>query len=267
MSNWLSLALTISLVVGLASAGMGASTPAAPGSSSAHASASASASSSSGRQERPAVQRGAPGSVPDVLTYHYDIGRQGQNTSETVLTPSNVNINSFGKVNFFSTDGKVDGQPLYVYQLPIGSGARNVLFTVTEHDSAYAFDADAGTLLWRVSTLLPGETPSDPGLCDVIQPEIGITSTPVIDRQKGPNGAMYVEAWSKDSSGNYHHRIHALDLTTGAELFGGPTEIQATYPGTGDGSQNGYVIFDPGQYKQRTGLLELNGVIYLGFAS
>ena len=267
MSNWLSLALTISLVVGLASAGMGASTPAAPGSSSAHASASASASSSSGRQERPAVQRGAPGSVPDVLTYHYDIGRQGQNTSETVLTPANVNITSFGKVNFFSTDGKVDAQPLYVYQLPIGSGAHNVLFVVTEHDSAYAFDADAGTLLWQVSALPPGENTSDARGCDQVVPEIGVTSTPVIDRQKGPNGAMYLVAMSKDSSGNYHHRIHALDLTTGAELFGGPTEIQATYPGTGDGSRNGQVIFAPGQYKERAGLLELNGVIYIAFSS
>ena len=265
MGNRLSLAVAVALVIGLATIRVGAVTGAAADSSSPHR--DASASIAGGSQDRPEAQHRAPASVPDVITYHYDIGRQGQNTSETILTPANVNSNTFGKVNFFSTDGKVDAQPLYVYQLPIGSGARNVLFVVTEHDSAYAFDADAGTLLWRVSTLLPGETASDPRLCDVIEPEIGITSTPVIDRQKGPNGAMYLVAWSKDSGGNYHQRLHALDLTTGAELFAGPTEIQATYPGTGDGSQNGYVIFDPGQYKERAGLLELNGVIYIAFAS
>jgi hypothetical protein len=263
MSNRLSS--TFALVIGLATIGLVASTAAALGSSSSQSAASASVAS--GVQERSAVQRAAPGSVPDVLTYHYDIGRQGQNTSETILAPANVNVNSFGKVGFFSTDGKVDAQPLYVYQLPIGSGTRNTLFVVTEHDNTYAFDADVGTVLWRVSTLPPGETTSDARGCDQVVPEIGITSTPVIDRQKGPNGAMYLVAMSKDSGGNYHQRVHALDVTTGAELFGGPTEIKATYPGTGDGSQNGYVIFDPGQYKERAGLLELNGVIYIAFSS
>ncbi len=81
----------------------------------------------------------------DVVTYHYNIERQGQNTFETVLTPSNVNVQSFGKINFFATDGKVDAQPLYVYQLPVGFHPQNTLFVVTEHGSAYAFDADAGT--------------------------------------------------------------------------------------------------------------------------
>ena len=262
MGNRLTSAITVTVVIGLATIGAVALAAAAPGSSSHTA-----ASVTKGGQDASAAQQRAPGTVPDVLTYRYDITRQGQNTSETVLTPSNVNVNSFGKVNFFSTDGKVDAQPLYVYRLPIGIGTRNTLFVVTEHDSAYAFDADAGTVLWQVSALPPGETTSDARSCEQIVPEIGITSTPVIDRHKGPNGAMYLVAMSKDSGGNYHQRIHALDLTTGAELFGGPVEIQATYPGTGDGSQNGYVIFDPGQYKERAGLLELNGVVYIAFTS
>ena len=111
------------------------------------------------------------------------------------------------------------------------------------------------------------ERSTDDRGCSQVTPEIGITSTPVIDRQRGPNGAIYLVTMSKDSGGNYHQRLHALDLATGAELFGGPVEIQATYPGTGDGSQNGMVIFAPGQYKERAGLLELYGVIYIAFSS
>ena len=98
----------------------------------------------------------------------------------------------------------------------------------------------------------------------MITPTIGITATPVIDRQRG---AIYFVAMTKDSSGNYHQRLHALDITNGKELFGGPTEITATYPGTGDGSQNGQVIFDPKQYAERVGLLEYGGKIYLAFTS
>src|SRR5208283_131736 len=199
----------------------------------------------------------------DVITYHYDISRQGQNTLETVLTTSNVNSSTFGSIGFFSVDGKVDAQPLYIS----GLFPDDALLVVTEHGSAYAFDASTGAQMWKVSTLGSGESTSDDHGCSQISPEIGITSTPVIDRQKGPNGAMYLVVMSKDSGGHYHHRLHALDLKTGAELFGGPTEIMATYPGTGDGSQNGKVIFAPGQYAQRSGLLELGGVIYIAFTS
>jgi len=164
-------------------------------------------------------------------------------------------------------DGKVDGQPLYVHSLTISNLQHNVLFVVTENDSVYAFDADATTQLWQVSALAEGETPSDDRGCDRIAPTIGITSTPVIDRQQGPNGAIYLVAMSLDSDGNYHQRLHALDLATGAELFGGPTEIFGSYAGTGDNSQDGQVIFDPGQYAERTSLLELGGNIYLAFTS
>ena len=203
----------------------------------------------------------------DVLTYHYNIFRQGQTMLEKVLTPSNVNSSTFGKVKFFATDGKVDAQPLFANQLAVPSGVQNTLFVVTEHDSIYAFNAATGAQTWKVTALLPGETPSDDHGCSQISPEIGITDTPVIDRQRGPHGAMYFVAMSKDAGGNYHQRLHALDITTGAELFGGPTEIQAKYPGTGDGSSGGFVIFDPSQYAERAGLLEWGGKIYIAFTS
>jgi hypothetical protein len=203
----------------------------------------------------------------DVLTYHYDATRQGLNPLESTLTLANVNSNRFGKIGFFPVDGKVDGQPLYIHSLAVANQTHNALFVVTENDSVYAFDAGTGAQLWQASALAPNEVPSDDQGCAQITPTVGITDTPVIDRQQGTNGAIYFVAKSKDSAGQYHQRLHALDLATGAELFGGPTEILATYPGTGDNSQNGQVIFDPGQYKERVGLLELDGVIYMAFAS
>lgn len=121
--------------------------------------------------------------------------------------------------------------------------------------------ADSGAVLWKTTTLGSGESPSDDHGCGQITPQIGITATPVIDRSRGPNGAMYVVAMSKDGSGGYHQRVHALDVTTGAELFNGPTEITASYPGNGVGSQNDRVTFDPGQYAERASLL-LGGVVY-----
>lgn len=203
----------------------------------------------------------------DVVTYQYDNGRDGANQAETTLTPANVNSTTFGKLGFYSVDGLVDGQPLYLSQVSIpGNGTHNVLYVVTEHDSVYAFDADSGTTLWQVSLLGSGETTSDSRNCSQVTPEIGITSTPVIDRSNGPNGALYTVAMSKNGS-NYLQRVHALDLTTGAELFGGPVTVQATFPGTGAASQNGNVTFDPAQYKERTGLLLSNGVLYTMWAS
>jgi hypothetical protein len=119
----------------------------------------------------------------DVLTYHYDNARTGLNSQETILAPGNVNINSFGLLFSCPVDGKVDAGPLYVSRLNIpGFGVRNVLYVATEHDSLYAFDADKGTKLWQVTLLKSGEVPSDDHGCNQITPEIGITSTPVIDR-------------------------------------------------------------------------------------
>ena len=156
---------------------------------------------------------------------------------------------------------------MYLSSVSIAGQPHNILFVVTEHDSVYAFDADSGSTLWHVSVLGSGETTSDNHGCYQISPEIGITSTPAIDRTRGPNGAIYVVGMSKDSAGNYHQRLHALDVTTGAELFGGPTEIQATYPGTGDSSSGGNVVFAPGQYAERAGLLLMNGTIYTSYTS
>jgi hypothetical protein len=211
---------------------------------------------------------GVAASTIDVVTYHNDNTRTGQNLNETILTPANVNAATFGKIHSLSVDGKVDAQPLYLASLQnIGGGTHNVLYVATEHDSVYAFDADSGTQLWKVSMLGTGETTSDARGCDQITPEIGITATPVIDRTAGTGGAIYVVAMSKDGSGNYFQRLHALDVTTGAELFSGPKTVQASFPGTGDNSSNGNVIFDAGQYKERAALLLLNGVVYTTWAS
>jgi hypothetical protein len=216
------------------------------------------------------VNASTGGSAIDVVTYHYDNMRTGQNVNEMTLTPANVTVSTFGKLGEFAVDGLVDAQPLLLSNLAIpGVGSKNVLYVVTEHDSIYAFDADSitasgGTALWHVSALLSGETTSDDRGCTQVTPEIGITSTPVIDRSRN---AIYVVAMSKDSTGNYHQRIHALNLTTGNELFGGPVEVQASYPGTGDNSSGGSVVFDPKQYKERASLLELNGTIYTMWSS
>ncbi len=204
---------------------------------------------------------------PDVTTYHYDNTREGWNRAETVLTPANVNQQQFGLLGVYPVDGKVDAAPLYVGGLTLVSGTRNVVYVATEHDSVYALDAGTGVQIWKSSILGTGETPSDPHGCGQISPEIGITATPVIDRKYGTNGAIFVVGMTKDASGGYHQRFHALDLTTGAELAGSPTEIAATYPGTGENSTGGKVVFDPGQYAERVGLTLVNGTIYVGWTS
>jgi len=204
----------------------------------------------------------------DVVTYHNDNARTGQNLNETILNLSNVNSSSFGKLFTMPVDGVIDAEPLYLSSVSIpGKGTHNVLYAVTENDTVYAFDADNGSLLWQVSLLESGESASDDHGCGQITPQIGITSTPVIDRKIGPNGTIYTVAMSKNTNGNYFQRIHALDLTTGKEEFDGPTTVSARYKGTGDNSHNGYVIFDPAQYAEREGLLLLNGVIYTGWTS
>jgi hypothetical protein len=204
----------------------------------------------------------------DVLTYHNNPARTGLNDAETILTPLNVNSTSFGLKFNLIVDGKVDAQPLFISNVNIpGSGPQNLLVVATEHDSVYAFAADRGVKLWQASVLNPGETTADPMNCSQVAPEIGVTATPVISRTQGPNGAIYVVAMSKDGMGLYHQRLHALDLTTGAELFGGPMEIRGGYPGTGDNSTGGRVTFDPQQYVSRPGLLLFNGVVYMAWGS
>src|SRR5262249_55578138 len=162
-----------------------------------------------------------------------------------ILTHGNVNSSSFGKKGFLATDGRVDAEPLYVSGLEIGGVSHNVVFVVTEHDSVYAFDADSLAQLWKVSMIPSGETPSDAvNGCGQVSPEIGITSTPVIDLNAGSNGTIYVVAMTKNGA-TYFQRLHALDLTNGADLAGSPITIQATFPGTGAGSSGGNVIFNP----------------------
>ena len=198
----------------------------------------------------------------DVATFKNDVSRTGQNLAETTLTLANVNSSSFGLLHTVMVDGKVDAQPLYLSQVPIAGAAHNVAFVATEHGSVYAIDADAGTPIWQVSVLAAGETPSDTHGCSQVTPEIGITSTPVIDRTAGPHGALYVVGMSIDKSSNYHQRLHALDLTTGAEMFSGPAEIAASAPNSA-----GTTTFAAGQYEERAALLLANGQIYTSWTS
>lgn len=207
------------------------------------------------------------GTFQGVLTFHNNVQRTGLNPNETTLTPANVNFNTFGKLFVMSTDGLVDAQPLYKPSVTINGSAHNVLYVATENDTVYAFDADTGSTLWQVTMLLSGEQPSDNRGCSQVTPIIGVTSTPVINPRAGTNGSIYVVAMSKDSSGNYYQRLHALDLTTGAEEFNGPVAVQGKYPGTGDGSNGTDVIFAPAQYKERAGLLLLGNTVYLSFSS
>src|ERR1700737_461926 len=176
-------------------------------------------------------------------------------------------------------DGYVVAQPLYMANITMGVGTpqagtkHNVVFVATEHDSVYALDAD-GNLganakpLWQVTLLdavhgaAPGAIPmpaSDLNSTDII-PEIGITSTPVIDPVRK---TLYVVGKTKES-GTYVQRLHALDITTGAEKFGGPVTLAASVPGTGTGSTGGTLSFDAKWQNQRAGLLLLNGIVYIG---
>src|SRR6185437_7767167 len=158
-----------------------------------------------------------------------DVLRTGQNLTETSLTPSNVNSTNFGLLHNLKVDAKVDAQPLYLSHLSVGGSQHNIVFVATENDSVYAFDADTGSQVWKVSLLASGESASDDQSCSFISPAMGITATPVIDRAAGAHGTMFVVAMSKDTSGAYHQKIHALDVTTGAELLSGPKEITGTY--------------------------------------
>jgi IPT/TIG domain/Fibronectin type III domain/Abnormal spindle-like microcephaly-assoc'd, ASPM-SPD-2-Hydin len=203
------------------------------------------------------------------FTYHNDNLRTGQNNSETVLTPANVNPTQFGKLFSYSIDGIAFASPLYMAGVNIpGNGVHNVVYVATEHDSLYAFDADGLTAnpLWHVSFLNSGVTTvpcANVGECGDIPVEIGITSTPVIDPA---SSTIYIVAKTKEGS-SYVQRLHALDITTGAEKFGGPVSIAASVPGTGSGSVGGRVAFDPLRENQRPGLLLSNGVIYMAFGS
>jgi hypothetical protein len=201
-----------------------------------------------------------------IYTYHANTMRTGAVTDETELTPFNVSTQTFGKLFSDDIDGYAYAQPLYVAGVSIpSSGTRNVVYVATEHDSVYAFDADSGAVLWQKSLLPPGaSTVSSAAVqCLNLTPEIGITSTPVIDPS---TGTMYVVAKTREG-GSYFHRLHALDIATGDEKFGGPVAITASAPGTGPGSVGGIFTMDPLKALQRSALLLKDGVVYIAFAS
>ena len=205
-----------------------------------------------------------------VLTHHYDNARTGQNTSETILNHANVNPATFGKLFTQNLDGQEAGQPLYVPNvfIPGLNATHNVVYVATQHDSVYAFDASNNqgpnaSPLWQVNFLDPANgvttVPKVDELCNVTgYTEYGIQGTPVIDLNRN---AIYVLAMTKEN-GVYVHKLHALDLGTGAELFGGPVTLQASFLSNG----KTYQFIDKFQ-QQRPGLLLQNGIVYIGFGS
>lgn len=209
-----------------------------------------------------------------VFTQHNDNGRTGQNVNETVLTTANVNSTQFGKLFSYSLDGYVYAQPLYVEGVNIpGHGTHNVVYVATEHDSIYALDADGATptVLWQTSFIDPASSITTVPATDLtgndLIPEIGITGTPVIDPAKN---ALYVVVATKELVGGtyqYFQRLHALNLTNGADLAGSPVVINVSVPGKGSGQSGGNVAFGSLLQNQRPGLLLLNGVIYVTWGS
>ena len=196
-----------------------------------------------------------------VLTSRYDSARTGANLAEKVLTTTNVNGLSFGKVFTRNLDGQVYAQPLYVG----GVDGKNLVYVATEHNSVYAFDADdlrvTAPPVWQ-KNFGPSVPAADTG-CGLLTPEIGITSTPVIDVVAK---TIWFTAKTKEN-GDYVHRLHALDIASGAERPNSPVVITASAPGSGAGSVGGVVTMDPLRHMNRPGLLKAGNAIYLGFAS
>ena len=213
------------------------------------------------------------GTMPgDDITWRYDNSLDGLNSSETTLTTANVNSTTFGKVGEFTVDGRIDGEVLYLGQISISGVMKNVIYFATENGTVYAVDADSisgttATVLWSTSLVPSGEAPAldeqTGATCGNVSPT-GVEGTPVIDRGRN---AIYAVAKTMNSTTNttQYFRIHALDLTNGNELFGGPTTVSATYPGTGGNASGGVVTFSPRDQSNRPGLLETGGNIYVAF--
>jgi hypothetical protein len=185
------------------------------------------------------------------------------NNKETSLSPDNVSSKTFGKLFSYLLDGYAYAEPLLMSNVTIKGATHNVVYVATEHDSVYAFDADSygsGTPLWQVSLLKSGETPvtgSD------ILPFLGVTSTPVID---AASNTIYVVSSQKSTASGSTYRLNALDITTGAQKFGGPVTIHASVAGTNSTNVNGTVSL-PGSCIQRAALLLANGNVYMGFGN
>ncbi len=206
-----------------------------------------------------------------VTTSRNNNHRDGQNVNETILTPTNVNAQHFGKLFSHYIDGYVYGQPLYVPNVKINGVVHNVVYVVSEHDTVFAYDADSNTgsnaqPLWYHNFLNPPKVTSvssDVVQCSDLIPEIGITSTPVIDPVAG---TLYTVAKTQEGS-KIVQRLHALDITTGLERGNSPVEIKGSVKGNGAGSVNGVLSFDPLHQAQRPGLLLQNGNVYIAWAS
>ncbi|HEX8817068.1 MAG TPA: hypothetical protein VF753_16345, partial [Terriglobales bacterium] len=217
-----------------------------------------------------------------MYTSKNDNSRTGQNLQETILTPANVNVNTFGRLFSLTIDAGVQAQPLYVANVNLpnpqngAAGYHNVIYIATENDTVYAYDADGKVsgALWKVSFIDPPTVVPVPGACLYTDGLLGISPTPVID----PNtNTMFVEVRTLENptsqcSGTYVQRMHALDITTGEEKFGGPVVVQGQVAGTGEGSVNGVLSFDPYHENSRPGLLESQSaqdpdpIIYMGTA-
>ncbi len=210
-----------------------------------------------------------------MLTYHYDNTRDGANTNETLLTPANVNVNSFGKLFTYTVDGQVYAEPLVMTNVTIpGKGVHNVVYVATEHDSVYAFDADSnagtnGGLLWSTNLGISAVTPNNDfgnryGAYHDLDPEMGITGTPVIDPV---TGTIYLDVFTHEGNNIYYHRIHALDITTGNERPYSPVLVAASFPGVGVDSSHGVVTFNPEQQLQRPAMTLAGGRLYVCYGS
>lgn len=219
-----------------------------------------------------------------VTTYHNDLARDGANTHEFALTPANVNTSTFVKLFSCAVDGAIYAQPLWVPQITVNGAKHNVVFVATQHDSVYAFDADASpcATLWHFSLLdaahgggtgavaetsVPASPPYVGSGFGDITPEVGITGTSVIDPATNTIYVVTKSVIPNSSPLAFFQRLHALDLVTGNEKFGGPLNISATVPGNGDGSSGGMVPFDPGNEHQRSGLALNGGFVYVAWAS
>jgi hypothetical protein len=206
-----------------------------------------------------------------VLTQHNDNTRAGWNNHETKLTTSNVNSKTFGKLFSLAVDDQVFAQPLVFGNLTINGGPHNVVFIATVNNTMYAYDSDSGKPYWHKNYTATGMRPPRntdmTGACGGqygdFSGNIGIVGTPVID---SATQIMYFVARNTNGS-NYAQYLHAIDIATGVEQAGSPVKISASMPGTGDGSLNGEVSFDPQKNNQRAALTLSNGIVYVTFSS